>query len=633
MDFFAEQDRARRNTLLLIVLMTAAVVCLIFMTAVAASLILYFTQQHVDSPRLVQAMNTSWLVHLRQVWQSDFMYYAGTGVLAMVLGGSTYKLVQLGGHGRKVAEALGGRIIPPNTSNPQEKKILNVVEEMAIASGNPVPPVYVLEEPGINAFAAGTDRRNAVVGITRGALELLNREELQGVVAHEFSHIHNGDMRLNLRLVAILHGILIIGLLGALLLRSTNRRGKNQGAQLGLGLAFWILGYCGVFFGSLIKAAVSRQREFLADASAVQFTRNPAGVANALKKIGGHAHQARLDNPKAAEFSHMYFGQGIKTSFNAMFSTHPPLAQRIRKIEPRWDGVMMPQASAAEAPSSETTLMERAPPTAVSTAGVALAAAVAQIGNPGTNNLADAQLFIQQLPAAVYEAAHEPFSCRALIYGLLLDAHDPQCRARQLALLRSGCDPETLRALSRLEPDLARVSRSEYLEIVDLAMPALKTLSTAQYATFKKELTELIRADEKVSLLEWCLYRIVTAGYENKVHRGQLRLQQLAEAAGTVLLMACTSGKTCDLTAAFTAAADHLPGMTLAPPESPRVSMDQFDRAVKQLERLRPLEKPQFLKALGACMQADGKITSEEVELFRALADCLDCPVPLLKIE
>jgi Zn-dependent protease with chaperone function len=631
MNFFAEQDRARRNTLVLVLLMGAAVLCLILMTSLATSLFFYIFQQPIDSPHLAVAIHTSWLEHFRQVLHSDLLYYTAAVVLAVVIGGSFYKTMQLGGNGRKVAEMLGGRLIPPNTGNPQERKILNIVEEMAIASGNPVPPVYVMEESAINAFAAGTDRRNAVIGITRGALSLLNRDELQGVIAHEFSHIHNGDMRLNLRLVALLHGILVIGLIGSLLVRTTSRRNsKNQGAQLGLGLVLLILGYCGVFFGNLIKAAVSRQREFLADASAVQFTRLPEGIANALKKIGGHGSHALLENPRATEYSHMYFGQGVSSFLGQLMATHPALTERIRKIQPRWDGKMIvPQLQAESAAETEPAKNEGG---ATAEQALGLVAAVATIGNPQPENLAAAQKFLHELPATLRDAAHEPFSCRALLYGLLLDKRDDGCRARQLDYLRQSGDSETLAVLEQLLPELDSLERANYLQLMELTIPALKSLSPAQYQAFKRDLIMLIKADAHISLLEWCLYRIITATCENRVVRGHLHLKQLTEAVSAMLLMACNSGRTTDLEAAFSAAAAHLP-QPIAVPEAHQVSIQELDAALKQLEQLRPLEKPQFLKALAACIQVDGQVTDEEGELFRALADCLDCPVPLLRIS
>jgi Zn-dependent protease with chaperone function len=406
MNFFAEQDRARRNTLMLILLMSAAVLSLMVMVALAVGLTLQFFQGS-STNHLSVTVQTSLPAMWQRVVNSDLIYYTSAGVLTVVLGGSLYKLLQLGGNGRKVAEMMGGRLLPPNTGNPQERKILNIVEEMAIASGNPVPQVYVLEEPAINAFAAGTDRRNAVIGITRGALELLNREELQGVVAHEFSHIHNGDMNLNLRLVAILHGILVIGLIGSFLMRSTSRRNnKNQGAQLSLGLVLLILGYCGVFFGNLIKAAVSRQREFLADASAVQFTRNPDGIANALKKIGGHSSHALLKNPRAAEYSHMYFGQGVRSFLGGMMATHPSLPERIRKIQPRWDGSMLASGTVGISESSESAT---GPENVSTEQAIGLVAAVATIGNPQSENLTAAQDFRPGFPERL---THNSSRCR-----------------------------------------------------------------------------------------------------------------------------------------------------------------------------------------------------------------------------
>ena len=245
--------------------------------------------------------------------------------------------------GTVVAERLGGRRVFPNTIDPAERRLLNVVEEMALASGVPVPPVFLLsEEQGINAFAAGYSPSDAVVGVTRGCAEQLTRDELQGVVAHEFSHILNGDMRLNMRLIGVLHGILLMGLIGRELLRLGAFGGGGALATkttapphlLVIGLAFMIIGFLGLFIGNLIKAAVSRQREYLADASAVQFTRNPEGIAGALKRIGAAVFGSKLATPRAAEASHMYFAEGI----SSLFATHPPLNDRIARIEPQWDG-------------------------------------------------------------------------------------------------------------------------------------------------------------------------------------------------------------------------------------------------------------------------------------------------------
>lgn len=629
MNFFAEQERARRNTWVLVGLMAAAVLCLILMTALAIGLVLhFFAQQPLDSPSLAMKMQVPWSESLSRLLHSDVLYYSAVAVLATVLGGSLFKFFQLGGNGRRVAEALGGRMVLPNTNDAMERKILNIVEEMAIASGNPVPPVYLLDEPGINAFAAGTDRRNAVIGVTRGCIELLNRDELQGVVAHEFSHIHNGDMRLNMRLVAVLHGILLIGLIGSMMLRSSARRSrdKNQSAQIGLGLALVVLGYCGVLFGNLIKAAVSRQREFLADASAVQFTRNPSGIANALKKIGGHSEHALLHNPRAAEFSHMYFSQGITSALGLMMATHPPLPQRIRKIQPRWDGSMItPQRVAAQEP--ETT--SAGGRTSAMAAGLAMMAAVDQVGATTPERIEDAHVFIKGLPERVHAATHEPFNCRALIYWLLLD-RKPDIQHKQWQLLRASLDSATLAAMDELRMDMALLPRSDALRIVDLCLPALKNLSKAQYQAFKKDLLQLIKADDELTLFEWSLYRIITSNYENRVASGNKRLQQMQNEVQVLLTAVSRDLSDVAFNGALAAAERHLGGLSLQKEASRTVSVAALDASMKTLEQLRPLDKPLVLKALAACIESDGKVTEEEAELFRAIADCLDCPVPPL---
>src|SRR5690606_28971990 len=247
--------------------------------------------------------------------------------------------------GSVVAGLLGGLPVNPATDDPDERRLVNVVEEMAIASGVPVPAIYVLPgEESINAFAAGYGVHDAAVAVTRGALKHLTRDELQGVIAHEFSHILNGDMRLNIRLIGLLHGLLLLALIGRVLLRSGGRsrgRRKEKGgsvqvALIGLGLV--LLGYIGVFFGKLIKAAASRQREYLADAAAVQFTRNPEGIAGALKKIGALGAGSRIVHPRAEELSHLYFASGLRSSFAGLFATHPPLVERIRRIDPSFSG-------------------------------------------------------------------------------------------------------------------------------------------------------------------------------------------------------------------------------------------------------------------------------------------------------
>ncbi|HHH14063.1 MAG TPA: hypothetical protein ENJ98_07480, partial [Thiolapillus brandeum] len=340
MDFFAAQDDARRKTRWLIVLFVLAILSLVVLTNL---FIMLFAEYSTDYYVQGHTPTTFWE---RFDWERFF--WIGLGVTAVILLGSFIRTLSLRGGGRVVAEMMGARLVSGNPRDPLERRLLNVVEEMAIASGTPVPQVYVMDqEEGINAFAAGFGTGDAVIAVTRGTLEKLNRAELQGVVAHEFSHIVNGDMRLNIRLIGILFGILMVALIGRLLLRwgaiasHSRSRDSNGGVPLVvLGLGLLVLGYVGVFFGNLIKASVSRQREYLADASAVQFTREPQGIAGALKKIGGDAQGSLIRHPDAEELSHAYFSEGIHYLFglNGLFATHPPLEKRILRVDPGWDG-------------------------------------------------------------------------------------------------------------------------------------------------------------------------------------------------------------------------------------------------------------------------------------------------------
>ncbi len=345
-DFFARQDHARRQTVRLIVLFALSVAAIIIAIYLVVAVGLSGAEStHAHHAVYGQPEHYAAAPH-RGLWRPELFLGIAAGTLLVVALGSLYKIAELSAGGETVALMMGGRAVDPQSTDLAERRLLNIVEEMALASGVPVPPVFVMDnEPSINAFAAGHQPGDAVVTVSAGALRYLSREELQGVMGHEFSHILNGDMRLNLRLIGVVNGILVLAILGYYILRfgglSSRRsdREDNSGAAIFfLGLALVILGYLGVFFGNLIKAAISRQREFLADASAVQFTRYPGGIAGALKKIGGLEEGSHIRDAHAAEISHMFFGDAFAGSFFRLFATHPPLDERIRALEPDFDG-------------------------------------------------------------------------------------------------------------------------------------------------------------------------------------------------------------------------------------------------------------------------------------------------------
>ncbi|MCV6614884.1 MAG: M48 family metallopeptidase [Cellvibrionaceae bacterium] len=635
MNFFEHQDRAHRNTKKLVFLLLLAVLTLIAITVLLVLFLLSYGQ--------VDAKQSDLLSQMVDTANLELVVAVGLGVLAVVSLGSLYKLSQLSAGGKVVAEAMGGRLLNINTRDADERKVLNVVEEMAIAGGTAVPPVYLMEDQSINAFAAGYKGQDAVIGITRGCIQLLNREELQGVIAHEFSHILHGDMRLNIRLVGILHGILIIGIAGYFLMRSAafsggSRRNNNGLPLLALGLGLMVIGYSGTFFGNLIKAAVSRQREFLADSSAVQYTRNPFGIAGALKKIGGHSYGSMLSNSHAPEFSHMFFGQGVSMALGSMMATHPPLEERIRRIEPNWNGQFPSVAGATHSASAHATASSemasgfaQATP-AAATANVNDTSAMECIGVLSEEHVAVAQQTLADIPAEIKAAAHEPFSARALVYCLLLDMH-PGIRTTQLQKLQDKAHPATYQTVQKFEAQLSQLPRRFHLPLLDLCLPALKQQSDQQYQIFKRNMIILIRADQAVDIFEWALYRIVCHGLEPR--KDSLSRYKLAETQGACQLLISVMARAghnneSEAIQAYNSAATEagMPSMGLLP--SGQINLQLLDKALEQLNRLRPLEKPRLLKAMAASINHDGKVTPTEAELFRAIADSLDCPIPPL---
>jgi len=642
MNFFESQDRVRKNTALLVVLFVLAVVALIIMTNVLIMIVfgLIDSQQLRDGGTLIRQMD----------WQT--FAAVGAGVSVVVLAGSLYKILALSAGGKVVAESLGAQLIPQNTQDPKQRKLLNVVEEMAIASGTPVPPVYVLaEERGINAFAAGLSPRDAVIGVTQGTIDHLSREQLQGVIAHEFSHIFNGDMRLNLRLMGALNGILILGIVGYYLLYSVSfsrrRRSNDKSAAgiLALGIGLMVIGFAGTFFGALIKASVSRQREFLADASAVQFTRNPNGIAGALKRIGGLEFGSKVENPGAPEVSHAFFAQGIRGFMQGLAATHPPLADRILRIDPHWDGKFdysdRPDSGQDEKQAGDSQTMTRravADKAAAVVAGAAVAGvmtAIDQIGNPQPEAVDSAHSLLEGLSPAIKEAAREPYGARAVIYSLVLDKGQA-VRARQLKRLQDHADPDVYALTLALMAQVDGLDIKYRLPVIDIAIAALKQLSLRQYEAFRANLTALIEMDSRVDLLEWSLQKILfnhLDGQFLELPRTKARYSdpgQIKKEIELVLSVMAHAGarSQSDMEQAFRAAAETLEssGLALVPRDRFRVS--DLDLALKKLEQLKPPAKHRLLKACVASIAKDERTAAVEVELLRAFAAVLDCPIP-----
>lgn len=634
MNFFEQQDIARKKTRYLVFLLIMAVISLIAITTLFVAAVFFFGQQHSQDTLGQQAVMSGILNSISP------QMFAGISlvIILVIFAGSLFKFFQIKSGGKTVAEALGGRLLSGETKILAERKVLNVVEEMAIAAGTPVPPVYVIDDDSVNAFAAGHSSRDAVIGITRGAIELLNREELQGVIAHEFSHVFHGDMKLNMRLVAILHGILLLGLIGQFLVRngfySRSRSSKDNSkfAIIAFGLGLMVIGYAGTFFGNLIKAAVSRQREFLADASSVQFTRNPGGISNALKKLGGHAGSSQLSSPHAAEFSHLYFADGIN-HFLSLMATHPKLEERIKRIEPYWNGEFIYE-SAHDTPDNisqqftESTAANK--PQLSPMAAIGVIAALNQIGQPSANHLTYAQDTLNKMDDSLRQATHHPLLAQGVIFGLLL-SKNPTEKVQQWQLLSELIEAQQLQQLSAIAETTTKVNEGFRLPLMELSLPTLKTLDAISTEKFLDAVHKLIYADNRVSGMEWAINHTLRH-YLLDIPVGSARfmLSDLPSELSQLLSMLAYAGSK-DLQEcqkAFNAAVGDLQMVDLSLIDKQKLTLTDVDNALEKLNQLKPLQKPKLLKALGQCVMADGQLTLREAELLRAVAAALDCPIP-----
>lgn len=644
MDFFEHQDKARRSTKRLVIYFIAAVVLIVVSVYLVCALIFLRGQVAGDPAAL---------------WNSELFLAVTTGVIAVVCFGSLYKINQLREGGGAVARMLGGRLISPTPADLDEKKLRNVVEEMSLAAGVPVPEIYVLDdEEGINAFAAGHGTADAAVAVTRGTMEILNRDELQGVIAHEFSHILNGDMRLNLRLMGFIHGILCLAIVGRILLNTSSSRRSSSDRKGGnplplFGIALLIIGGIGVLFGKLIKSAVSRQREFLADASAVQFTRNPLGLAAALKKIGGLGAGSQINAPEAEAASHLFFANGLSASWLNLMATHPPLDERIRLLDPAFDGtfdrIAMPQrpgeiSRVVEEEITPGTLARPIVPPPIRRAAqwsafkhaVSPATVVGRAGKFTPKHLAYAAEVREALPDELIEMGRNPLGAVGLVYALLVSSDWPT-RVAQIDRLKAAGETGVLDEIKKASDLLSALPREARLPLLSLCLPTLRLVSPPQYHKFKANIEELIQTDGDVDLFEFALQKLLLrhlephfTGRARQVIQYYAWTPLLGDAA--ILLSALAhAGQESQEEAANAFAIGWATlrgpqGVTLLPCEE--AAIPQLGVALDRLAKASPFIQKAMIEASAFTVAADDKICPPEAELLRVIADVLDCPLP-----
>jgi Zn-dependent protease with chaperone function len=634
MDFFGRQQQVRRMSGRLVLLFVIAVIGIIITVDLA----------------VITAFGA---------WD-DPATLAGLAITASLVTGvsiglaSLFRTASLRGGGGKVAIELGGMLVPQDTRDPQLRRLRNVVEEIAIASGVPVPEVYVLpHEQGINAFAAGWSPTDAAVAVTQGSLDRLNRDELQGVIAHEFSHVLNGDMRLNIRLIGLLFGILFLTVMGRTLLnvgiiggggrsRDGEKSGGNPLPLIGIAMVF--AGLIGVFAGRVIQASVSRQREYLADASAVQFTRQTSGLAGALKKIAGLPAGSKIGNPREEEVGHMLFGSG--RGLSGLFATHPPLADRIKVLEPSFDPAeldRLAQQWAQQPPNGlrEDAAMGLAPaapaaPAPSTQAQVRPSEVVTHIAAPTNASYHRAGVILDEIPDGVLARARDLNTVAPLVLGLLM-AENPDARAAQHQTLVATLSPRTADAALAEATELEALAPEHRLPLAEVAFPALRQLATADQQAFLPAVFALIHADGRITVFEYCLSRLLLEQLQESMQpKSQWRQPQrtLATATDAVLILLAVLAQAGAVSRAravmaFDAGvAQVLPGRQAEYVPPPR-GVVELESVWAALNELIPEDKSLLVQAIVAVIGADGTVTVAEGELLRTVCSLLHCPLPV----
>lgn len=632
MNFFDAQDRARRSTRWLVVVYVIATLLIVAGVTLIVGVGLNALGQY-DNPANPAVLGFTAVV-----------------TTLFILGATLYKTARLAAGGGRVAQDMGGTLVPPNVSDPLRRRLRNVVEEMAIASGVPVPEIYVLEEEsGINAFAAGFTPGDAAIAVTRGTLELLEREELQGVIAHEFSHILNGDMRLNIRMMGVLFGILVLGLIGRLIVRgsyhssivSSRRKGGSSGIMF-IGLGLLILGWIGVFFARIIKAAVSRQREFLADASAVQFTRQTDGIANALKKIGGYSRHSYIQGADPEEISHMLFAGGI-ANLTSLLATHPPLTERIQALDPSFREDDYPDVDPRQRRTAKKTGRAAGFADAADAPQVSrtVAGNIAEaIGQPEAEHFEYARRLRSTIPEVLYDAAHAPEEAFLLTVALVLGE---QHAARQLQLIEEQLGAERATLVKTYFKAVNKVGPRYRLPLLEIAFPMLRARPKSQMEYLLKLVRRLIEIDGHVDLGEFCIYRVLASHLSqaadpladkpgNRVPRKKAR-----HAAIDVIRIVADQGNEDEVArdhayqAGISTFGDWASGRKKQIDDAQTVEV--LGRSLDALRQMNSAGKKSLLQAVSNTIAHDGKLTLSEAELLRAICASLDCPLPPLSMQ
>jgi Zn-dependent protease with chaperone function len=562
----------------------------------------YFDSNHQNS-----LSNSNPNCRISTIWW-DFRVFFWTLIGTAILMGipSWWKINQLKAGGAVIAAELGGIRVFPETATPAEQQLLNIVEEMAIAATMAVPPVYLLvDESGINAFAAGFTINDAVIGVTQGSLEQLTRDELQGVIAHEFSHILNGDMVMNIRLMGMLHGILGLHLVGRVLSYTGSSR-DNPLATFGILLR--IIGFSGFISGRLIQSAISRQREFLADASAVQFTRNADGIGSALEKIGGLSSQ--IDSPHAETTSHMFFSPALNFNWlEGLFATHPPLAQRIQIVR-----------GAGKKLGTKIVVNGQAVPAFNQIISLQTSSFV----TTGLASMGDEMATIIPVSSVVGE-----YGTLAYIYALLLDRNHT---TEQLDYLSQLEEPAVIEQIEQMKSAVAIISPQQRLTSLDRQVTKIRdTVHTSRLLKCAYGMVDILPlADWHTTLVYLVLnHRLApTTGTPQEIYHSieDVWIETL-NILGTLARL--TGNKPQDISYSFEASLMRLPSSQSSQSKlPPAITWREFQTDLSKIAVATPKVKQTLIAACLEILNNQREIPDDGADLMRSIAILLDCPIP-----
>jgi Zn-dependent protease with chaperone function len=615
-NFFEQQKKNKQNSFWLILLFLSAAVFIIWLTQ-------WFFGGLSDKQILKQLdliLYQGWDV-FRQQYTKPFNWIISFAMVAIILSAVAYKYHQLKQGGAIIATQLGAELVLPNTYHPLEKQLINIVEEIAIAAHTSVPHVYLLKHhSNINAFAAGNNSKDAIIGITRGALEKLTRDEIQAVVAHEFSHIVNGDIRLNNRLTACIFGISFIGLVGEGLINHAlhNSKGlssKNNpfGFTVLFGLFLVIYGLIGTLLADMIKAAICRQREYLADATATQFNRNPDALASALQVISG-LKSNKIKRHYQHQYSHLFFTSTTSTWLN-WFSTHPPLLSRIKKLNPSFN--------------NKTKIIQRN--NLCNYQAMMLSATRAQFDPIKAQNKQSENITIKPLINNVsnelIDIAHEPKHVISLSCLLILSDDFGQS-AKQLKLISKSALID-LNILDRSEILLANVSLTNKFKLIEIAISALHCLNKNTQKQTTALLLQVINLGDKNQISAWAFYELLT--YQlvkpNKINFLKSQKQLLASWRYLISIMAHFGSDNLEKTQlAYSATASAFKVKNQSILSLNELTLVEAKVHLDCLAKLPIKNKNALLHALEFCAKHDKNISENETILLYVLSTRLELP-------